>query len=351
MKKLITYSDAINEALHTCMQLDKKIICMGLGINDPKNIFGTTKNLEKKFGKNRVFDMPTSENAMTGIAIGASLDKFKVVITHQRLDFILLAMDQIINGAAKWHYMFGGSNNISITIRLIVGRGWGQGPTHSQSLQSLFAHIPGLKVVMPSSAYDAKGLLISSIFDKNPVIFIEHRWLHSMQGYVPKKKYDIKLGKPKKILIGDHITIVAMSYMTIEAINSAKFLKKYGINCEIIDLRTVSPIDYSIIYRSIKKTKRLMVLDTSNKSYSIASEIVATCSENVFNYFLSPPKIIALPDIPVPTSYSMTKDLYPDSQKIIKEILKIMNIKIKESYKNNKNHKHDIPHEKFKGPF
>ena len=199
--------------------------------------------------------MPTSENAMTGIAIGASLDNFKVIITHQRLDFVLLAMDQIINGAAKWNYMFGGSTSVSITIRLIVGRGWGQGLTHSQSLQSLFAHIPGLKVVMPSSAYDAKGLLITSVFDKNPVIFIEHRWLHSMKGYVPSTKYNISLGKSKKILVGNHITIVSMSYMTVEAINSAKLLKHHGINCEVIDLRTVSPIDYKLIFNSVKKQK------------------------------------------------------------------------------------------------
>ena len=351
MQRLITYSEAINDALHTSMKFDKKVICMGLGINDPKNIFGTTKNLLKKFGKNRVFDMPTSENAMTGIGIGLSLDKYKVVITHQRLDFILLAMDQIINGAAKWYYMFGGKDNVSITFRLIVGRGWGQGPTHSQSLQSLFAHIPGLKVVMPSSAYDAKGLLISSIFDKNPVIYIEHRWLHSMTGNVPKKKYELELGTPKKILNGKHLTIVAMSYMTIEALNSANFLKKYNIHCEIIDLRTVSPINYKIIFSSIKKTKRLMVLDTSNKSYSIASEIVAVCCENIFNHLISPPKILGLPNIPIPTSFGMTKDLYPESKDIINEVLKLMNIKA--SIPNDKflDHMHDVPHKKFKGPF
>ena len=351
MHKLITYSEAINDALHTSMSFDKKVICVGLGINDPKNIFGTTKNLENKFGNDRVFDMPTSENAITGIGIGLGIEKFNVVITHQRLDFILLAMDQIINGAAKWHYMFGGKSNIPITIRLIVGRGWGQGPTHSQSLQSLFAHIPGLKVVMPSSPYDAKGLLISSIFDKNPVIFIEHRWLHSLKGKVPIKKYVLPLGKPKKIYNGKHITIISMSYMTIEAINSAKFLKKYNIHCEIIDLRTVSPIDYKIIFNSIKKTKRLLVLDTSNNSYSIASEIVAKCCENVFKHLISPPKIIGLPNIPIPTSFGMTKDIYPDSKNIIIEVLKIMGVKATIPYINKKNHKHDIPDDKFKGPF
>ena len=172
-----------------------------------------------------------------------------------------------------------------------------------------------------------------------------------MKGYVPSTKYNISLGKSKKILVGNHITIVSMSYMTVEAINSAKLLKHHGINCEVIDLRTVSPIDYKIIFNSVKKTKRLLVLDTSNKSVSIASEIVSSCSENVFNHFVTAPKIIALPDLPVPTSYGMTKDLYPDSKVIIKEILNIMNIKHTIIINESNQLKHDIPHEKFKGPF
>jgi pyruvate dehydrogenase E1 component beta subunit len=151
-----------------------------LGVTDPKGVFGTTTGLEEKFGSNRVFDMPTSENAMTGIGIGVSLNGFRPVMTHQRLDFALLSLDQIINNAAKWRFMFGGTRGVPITIRLIIGRGWGQGPTHSQNLHALFSHIPGLKVVMPSTAKDAKGLLLSSIFDPDPVIFLENRWLHNM---------------------------------------------------------------------------------------------------------------------------------------------------------------------------
>ena len=160
------FSKAINEALEISMSLDKKVIVIGLGVDDPKSIFGTTLDLDKKFGKNRVYDMPTAENAMTGIAIGASINGFKPVITHQRVEFALLSMEQIINQASKWYYMSAGKTNIPIVIRIIIGRGWGNGPQHTQSLESMFANIPGLKVISPSNPYDAKGLLISSIKDK-----------------------------------------------------------------------------------------------------------------------------------------------------------------------------------------
>ena len=183
-----SYSQAINIALIEEMNKNKNLVCFGLGINDSLNFFGTTKGLEEKFGSERVFETPTSENAMTGIGIGMSLNNNPCVMMHQRLDFFLLAMDQLVNSAAKWHFMFGGKKNVPITIRLVVGKGWGQGPTHSQSLQSWFAHIPGLKVVMPAFPQDAYNLLKKSIRDPNPVIFIEHRWLH----YVEQETYKIK---------------------------------------------------------------------------------------------------------------------------------------------------------------
>jgi len=186
MSRIINYAQATNEALQQAMRQDTDVICYGLGADDPKGIFGTTLGLQEEFGAERVFDMPTSENAMTGIGIGASLNGIRPVMTHQRLDFFLLAMDQLVNNAAKWRYMFGGQFSVPITIRLIIGRGWGQGPTHSQSLQSWFAHIPGLRVVMPSNARDAKGLLLESIFCDDPVVILEHRWLHNSTADVPE---------------------------------------------------------------------------------------------------------------------------------------------------------------------
>ena len=347
----ISFAKAINEALFIAMEKEKKVICYGLGIDDPKRIFGTTVGLKEEFGKDRVFDMPASENAMTGVAIGAGLVGYRSVMVHQRLDFFLLAMDQLVNGAAKWHYMFGGKAFVPITIRLIVGRGWGQGPTHSQSLQAWFAHIPGLKVVMPSTAYDAKGLLLSSIFDNNPVIFIEHRWLHNQIGGVPKKEYKIPLKKAKVIKKGKDITIVSISYMTVEALKAINFLNQFNISCELIDLRTINPIDYSTINQSIKKTGRLLVLDTGNSNLSVASEIVARASMNLFNFFKTAPKKIALPDVPTPTSFGLTKNFYPSSKEIVECIIKVLNKNINTNKLSNSSEHHDVPGSWFKGPF
>ena len=192
---LKSFVAAINDAFTVAMELDPNVICYGLGVPDPKGVFGTTLGLQERFGAERVFDMPTSENAMTGIGIGAALYGLRPVINHQRLDFALLSMDQLVNNAAKWRFMFGGQRGIPLTVRMIMGRGWGQGPTHSANLQAWFAHVPGLKVLMPSTAEDAKGLLLSAIFDPDPVIFLEHRWLHNLLGEVPDGDSRIPIGK------------------------------------------------------------------------------------------------------------------------------------------------------------
>jgi len=350
-KNKITFAKAINEALFISMKKDRKVICYGLGINDPKHIFDTTNGLKKYFGSSRVFDFPTSENAMTGLAIGAGLNNYKSVMVHQRFDFFLLAMDQLVNGAAKWHFMFGGKKSVPITIRLIVGRGWGQGPTHSQSLHSWFAHIPGLKVVMPSNASDAKGLLISSIFDKNPVIFIEHRWLHNQLGYVYKDEFKTPLSKCKVVKSGADITIISMSYMTVEAIKVVNFLNTKKINCELIDLRTLSPIDYKTIFKSVKKTGRVIVIDTGHHNLSVAGEIIARITMKLFKNLRSAPERIALPDIPVPSSYALTKNFYPDVYFIAKSIIKVLKLNTDINLLKDRQLYHDIPGPWFKGPF
>jgi acetoin:2,6-dichlorophenolindophenol oxidoreductase subunit beta len=345
------FTQAINEALHIAMELNEKVLCYGLGVDDPKRIFGTTVGLQEKFGKQRVFDTPTSENAMTGVAIGAGLRGFRSVMTHQRLDFFLLAMDQLVNGAAKWHYMFGGQQSVPITIRLILGRGWGQGPTHSQSLQAWFAHIPGLKVVMPSTAEDAKGLLLSSIFDENPVIFMEHRWLHNQKGDVPEGDYRIPLGKVNIVKPGSDVTVVAMSYMTIEALRATNFLERQNISCELIDLRTVSPIDWDSIYTSVRKTGRLLVLDTGAITGSISGEIVARIAMNLFSDLRCAPQRIALPDVPTPTSPALTEKFYPGSDTIAERVAQMMNLNVDTEKLAESNTPHDVPGDWFKGPF
>ena len=351
-KNLITTSEAINQALHLSMKVDNNLICYGLGATDPGKIFGTAKNLLEKFGKDRIFDVPTSENALTGIGIGACVGGLRVVLSHQRLDFALLSLDQIINNAAKWSYMFGGNSNpISLTIRMIIGRGWGQGPTHAQSLQSLFAHIPGLKVVMPSSPSDAKGLLISSIFDPDPVIFLEHRWIHGIKEIVNPKFYKVPLKKCKKISTGDSLTIVTMSSMTIELKKIVNFLKTKKIYCDLIDLRTVAPIDYTTIITSIKKTNKILIVDSSHKNLSISSQISSFLSEKYFKFLEQGPQIISLPDLPVPTSHALTKFYYPGSEEIIKKILKMTDKNIKIDKKIFKKKEHDKPGDWFTGAF
>ena len=271
MARNLTYASAINEALNIAMDTDSNVICYGLGIDDPKGIFGTTLGLQEQFGPDRVFDTPTSENAMTGIGIGAALNGLRPVMMHQRLDFFLLAMDQLVNNGAKWRYMFGGQDSVPITIRLIIGRGWGQGPTHSQNLQAWFSHIPGLKVVMPSSPADAKGLLLASIFDDDPVIYLEHRWLHNLEGDVPEGDHRAAIGEAMVVNEGTDLTIVSLSYMTIEALHAIDHLINYGISCELIDLRSIRPIDWEKIFLSVNKTGRLLVLDTDRKSTRLNS--------------------------------------------------------------------------------
>ncbi|MBD2428502.1 transketolase C-terminal domain-containing protein [Phormidium sp. FACHB-1136] len=348
----VTFANAINSALHEALTLDGQVICYGLGVTDPKAVFGTTANLEDQFGGDRVFDMPTSENAMTGVAIGAALNGIRPVMTHQRLDFFLLALDQLVNGAAKWHYMFGSQVSVPLTIRLILGRGWGQGPTHSQNLQAWFAHIPGLKVVMPTTPADAKGLLLSSIFDPNPVVFLEHRWLHNTVGEVPEGDYRVPLGKAQVIRPGGDITLVAMSYMTVEAVHAADYLETQGISCEVIDLRTIKPLDWETVFDSVSRTGKLLALDSGFATGSVAGEIVARVAMDKFKALTAPPVRLAMPDVPEPTSYGLTRGFYVRAVDIAVKVMEMMG-RSAEGVRSAlpEPDPHDVPGEWFKGPF
>lgn len=347
----LTYGEAINDALSIAMALDPLMICYGLGISDPKAIFGTTKGLVEKFGNHRIFDMPTSENAMTGVSIGAAIAGIRSVVTHQRLDFFLLAMDQLVNSAAKWHYTYGVP--IPITIRLIIGRGWGQGPTHSQNLHSWFAHIPGLKVVMPSNPQDAKGLLLASIFDPNPVIFLEHRWLHNSKGNVAVGDYRTPLGSANILQIGTDITIVGMSYLTVEARRAVDYLATCNVSCELIDLRTLKPIDWVLIQKSVAKTGHLLVLDSGYTTGSLAGEIIARIAIESFDLLKSAPVRLAMPDVPEPASFGLTKGFYVGAEQIVSAVCRILEIDDQSILDNSpKEHSpHDVPGDWFKGPF
>jgi len=346
----ITYAQAINKALTEEMGRNKKLICFGLGVNDSLNFFGTTKGLEKKFGPKRVFETPTSENAMTGIGVGMSLNNNPCVMMHQRLDFFLLAMDQLVNSAAKWHFMFGGKKSVPITIRLVVGKGWGQGPTHSQSLQSWFSHIPGLKVVMPAFPGDAYNLLKTSIRDPNPVIFIEHRWLHNLEQDSKKIKYKNQKYLPELISKGKDFTAVSYSLSTIEILSLKKVLDQNKLSFDLIDLKSIKPLNISMIRNSLKKTKKLLILDSiSHPICSIGSEILSQLYREKYIKLTKPPLLLTLPDIPSPTSTFYTKDFYIKKSDILNSITKLTGKKIK--YNSIDNYLHDVPDSKFKGPF
>jgi pyruvate dehydrogenase E1 component beta subunit len=296
---------------------------MGQGVDDPSGMFGITLDLHKKYGSERVFDTPLSENALTGIAVGAAITGMRPVYLHNRPDFLLLAMDQIVNHASKWSYMFGGKLKVPLVIMAVIGRGWGSAAQHSQSLHGLFMHIPGLKLVMPSTAYDAKGLLVTSIADNNPVIFIEHRWLFKHSGYVPQELYSVPFGKGVVRKEGKDVTIVGISYMVIEALRAAEKLEKEGYNVEVIDPRTLKPLDEEIILDSVKKTGRLLIVDTDWVTGGAGAEIAAVVAEKGFNYLKAPIKRIGWPDIPIPASYVLEEAFYPGIEEIINAVKEI----------------------------
>jgi acetoin:2,6-dichlorophenolindophenol oxidoreductase subunit beta len=353
-QRKITLAESINEALVLSMKKNKNVILIGLGVDDPKGIFGTTKGIDKKFKKEkRLFDFPTAENAMTGIAIGSSLAGMKPIIVHQRVEFSLLSLEQIINQAAKWFFMNGGQKSVPLVIRLIVGRGWGQGPQHSQSLEPIFAHIPGLKVISLSTPLTAKGLLLASIEDKNPVIIFEHRWLHDIEGHVPKKYFKHSLDKANVLKKGTDITLISSSYMVIECLRSASILKKFSINAEVIDIQSLRPLDIKTLLNSVKKTKKVIIVDNGGMSFGISSEIMAKIYENLndkksLNIFI---KRIGPPDNPIPSTRELAKYCYSDYLDIVKEVLKIF----KKKNTNLKNYENNIPKDQpnknFLGPF
>jgi pyruvate dehydrogenase E1 component beta subunit len=315
-QRKLSYAEAVREALDQALALDTRVFVMGQGVDDPSAMFGTTLNLHKKYGSDRVFDTPLAENGLTGIAIGAAIGGMRPVYFHNRPDFLLLAMDQLVNHASKWHYMFGGAVNVPLVVWACIGRGWGSAAQHSQSLQGLFMHIPGLKLIMPSTCYDAKGLMLSAIADNNPVIIMEHRYNFKHIGVVPEAPYRIPIGKGIIRRKGNDISIIAVSYMVTEAFMAAEELAERGIDAEVIDLRTLRPLDEEIILNSIAKTGRAIVADTGWKTGGITAEIAALICEKGFSFLKAPVLRIACPDVPTPAGYTLEEAFYPGKNDI-----------------------------------
>lgn len=338
MRKL-TYSQAINEALDQCMYQDTSVILIGEGV--PDGIFGSTIGLKEKYPA-RVFDSPLSENGVTGFCIGAALHGLRPVMVHQRMDFSLLAVDQIINNAAKWHFTFG--RPVPMVIRMVIGRGWGQGPQHSQSLQALYGAIPGLKVVMPTTPKDAKGMLISAIRDDNPVLILEHRWLYDIVGDVPENVFDVALNKANIIQHGNDVTIVGLSYANVTINKAIGLLKDYKLSIEHIDARCVSPLDINTIASSVNKTGCLIVVDTSHKNFSVGSEICRQVTERCFSELTQAPVIMGNKDIPAASSHHLMFDYYVTEVDIANAILKMFYLGEEVHHTNTQ---HDVPDKNY----
>jgi len=320
-RRFITYGESIREALKQALKRDKNVIVLGEGVDDKSGIFGSTLKLNESFPK-RVFDMPIAENGMTGVAIGAAICGMRPVLVHMRMDFLLLSLDQIFNHAAKISYMSGGKAHVPLVIRSIIGRGWGSSAQHSQALHALFMHVPGIKVAMPSSPYDAKGLLLSSIADNNPVVFIEHRWLYDVKGFVPEDEYFIPFGKGVVRRKGKDVSVVAISLMVVKALEAAGKLKEMDIDIEIIDPRTLNPLDEDLIIKSVKKTKRLVILDIGYKTAGLAQIILGRIHNSIRKYLISDVEIVSLPDTHTPSSSKLEEKYYGGMDDIIKAVRK-----------------------------
>jgi pyruvate/2-oxoglutarate/acetoin dehydrogenase E1 component len=325
MARKLKYWQALSEGLVQSMERDSNIFVTGIAVDYPSGIFGSTVEATKKFGAERVFDAPAMENALTGIAIGAAAMGKRPMIVHPRNDFMFLAFDQLINVAAKWKYMFGGNaGTVPVVTRAIVGRGWGQGATHSQSLHASLAHFPGLTVLMPAFPDDAKGLTAAALRADGPVIILEHRSLYDTEGDVPEDLIPTPIGKARVVRQGKDITIVAASYMAYEALHAANELAKQGVEAEVIDPRSIRPLDEETILNSIHKTGHLVVADTSWEMCGFASEIAALAVEKGFSSLKAPVRRITLADCPAPVSKVLEDAFYPRASTIARVVLAVL---------------------------
>lgn len=310
------FREAIRDATVEVMREDPRVFVLGIGVSDVKGVFGTTLGLAEEFGADRVFDIPISENALAGVCVGATFRGLRPIFVHQRIDFLMLTMDQLVNHAAKWRSMFGGRQAVPLVMRAIVGRGWGNGPQHTQSLHALFAHVPGLKVVVPATPYDAKGLLIGAIENDDPVIYIEHRWLHEEEGEVGGGSYRVPLGSARVARTGSDLTIAAVGPLVHEALKAAQALMGQGISAEVIDIRSIRPLDRKTLLTSVARTGRLVVADADWGPCGVSAEIVALVAEHALDALKAAPVRVTWPDSPVPSSAALETRFYPGSRQI-----------------------------------
>jgi pyruvate dehydrogenase E1 component beta subunit len=314
--RTLSYADAINEGLAQALDLSEQVIVLGQLV-DTSGVFGTTKGLAQKYGRKRVQDFPVSESLMTSAGMGAALAGMRPVLVHHRLDFMIYAMDAITNWLSLWRLKSNGDSRLPVTIRAVIGKGWGQGPQHSKSLHAWFAHLPGLRVAVPATAHDAKGLLMESIFGEDPTIILENRSLFSQNDEVPEHPYRVPFGHAAVRRSGDDVTIVALGIMVPLALRAAVRLAEKGIHAEVIDLRTAAPIDRKTVLASVSRTGRLVVADPAWRSVGVAAELIALVSENLGFRMKGNPARVTFPDSHTPASPPLEAQYYPDDSAIV----------------------------------
>src|SRR5262245_22887290 len=315
-QRILSYVDAIREATDLEMARDPAVLVFGLDVDDPKAIQGTTRGLLEKYGPERVFGTPLSEDAMTGAAVGMALAGLRPIHVHIRMDFLMLAMNQLVNVAAKARYMYGGRVNVPLVVRSMIGKSWGQGAQHSQGLYSFFMHVPGLKVVAPSTPYDAKGCLIAAIRDDNPVLYVEHRLLHFHKGPVPEPAYTVPSGKARVTASGEDVTLVGISAMQTECLAARHYLERIGVQAEVIDPIWLSPLDVDTVVESVEKTGRLLVVDNGWTTCGAGAEVVAHVAERLMGVRDIRVQRLGFAPVTCPTTPSLEHLFYPNARTI-----------------------------------
>lgn len=316
----LTYINYINQAFDESLRDNPRVLLFGLGVGDVGAVFGSTVNLQSKYGPNRVFDIPLSENAVTGMALGLAMQGFRPVMMHQRADFSFTSAEQIINQIAKASYMSGDTYKVPLVIRMVVGRGWGQGPTHAQSPHSIFSNVPGLQVVAPATPLDGYHLMKESITSDYPVIFIEHRWLHQTVERSKNNLFTQNINQARVMKSGNDLTLISLSYGVIECLKIADVLSELDLKIEVINLRSIQPWDKSTVIQSVAKTKKAVLLDTGHIEFGLTGEIASVLYSELFNLMSHPILRFGLPMEPTPSSAALAIDHYPSIEGMLQEI-------------------------------
>ena len=314
--RTLTYAQAIREAHAQLLALDPRVFVIGQGLWSPWYAGSSLEGLDREFGCARVVDSPVSENAVTGLAVGAALAGLRPIVFHPRMDFMLLAMDPIVNQAANWSYLFGGKSGVPLVIRAVINRGGEQGAQHSQALHAMFMHVPGLKVVMPATPYDAKGLLMAAIEDAGPVLYIDDRWLYGQSGEVPEEPFTVAIGEGVVRRRGSDVTLIGVSWMAAECVRGAELLEHEGIDAEVIDLRTLKPWDKDLVAASVSRTGRAVVADGGWRTAGASADFATEVTERCFYDLIAPVVRVTLPDAPAPANRSEELAYYPGAKQI-----------------------------------